>query len=149
VGGCVAFARRQAAVVRTAVDPEDNADDVATNLLARLMLSHPLSALVLGALRQSRGPGRSRPSASARVALWIAISRRALTPGMPTRVGDIARCDADWPCADLASDSKIQHHVAVARGKSGTVDGRGRTREQLVGIQPGSWWARQETAPAR
>lgn len=33
-----------------AVDPEDNADDVATNLLARLLLSHPVSALVLGAL---------------------------------------------------------------------------------------------------
>jgi hypothetical protein len=33
-----------------AVDPEDGVDDVATNLMTRLMLSHPASAVVLGAL---------------------------------------------------------------------------------------------------
>jgi hypothetical protein len=32
------------------VDPEDSVDDVATNLMTRLMLSHPASAIVLGTL---------------------------------------------------------------------------------------------------
>ncbi|MBD3927457.1 hypothetical protein IEZ26_22735 [Nocardioides cavernae] len=33
-----------------AVDPDDSVDDVATNLLTRVMLSHPASAVVLGTL---------------------------------------------------------------------------------------------------